>query len=1002
MTGPGHDPARWRRIQEIFHQALATPGGRRDRALAVACAGDEALLEEVLGLLAAHEGGGLLGDLPEEGSESRLPDDIGGYRVLRLLGEGGMGAVYLAEREGADFTQRVALKLLRAGFVDPLMEQRLASERRILAQLEHPGIARLIDGGTTEAGQPYVAMEYVEGRTLLEHCDALRLSVRERVALFIAICDPVHYAHQQLVVHRDLKPSNILVTPDGRPKLLDFGIATLSKATTGLGDRPTTAPWLTPAYASPEQVAGATVGTASDVYALGVILYELVTGRRPYDVDSCSPAEAERAIRHVMPERPSEAIRTTGDPSVTTARRSTVARLRREVAGDLDTIVLKALAKEPVRRYASVEQLAEDVRRYLEGRPVRARPDSLRYRTGKFLGRHRTAAGLTLLILVSLAAGIIATGWQARRAARAAVIASVQRDLAAGEAAKAAQVMALMVDLFRLSDPTRALGDTVTARDVLDRGTERVEREFQGQPDLQAAVFVEVASIYANLGLLGRADTLLRRALEQQAGIEGPSSPTVSTTLIRLGETQAARGDGEGAIESLRRAIVIRDAMGIDDTLLARAQAALGWELRAAGHHDEAARLFETALASQRRLLGDGHPTVARTLLGLAAALHDQGSFIQAESLFQNALARYDAGTGRPDPVAATALVNLGMIRRLREEYAAAEPLLRSAVAMRRQLFEPDHPDVLEATTEWGADLYALGRLGLAEQLFRDALAQSRAHLGQRHPLTETLHGYLAMTYTVTGAYADAIREFEIEIAAKRARLGGDHPQLVYGLIRSAEPLIALSRWDEAEATLRQATEMNERLSGSRSVARVLWLDHMAQVAISRAEYDAAETQLREAASLAEDLLRPNHRYVLGLRRTQARLLLFQGRADQAADLIKTTLEPLGRIYPEPHITMGGALIILGRAQLTLGQPALAEATLRRALTNLVALPEGHWEVGAATSLLGEAVALQGRDAEARSLLTGGYAVIRDHLGPDAGETRAAEARLRRGGLGGE
>jgi serine/threonine-protein kinase len=821
------------------------------------------------------------------------------------------------------------------------------------------------------------------------------------VALFIAICDPVHYAHQQLVVHRDLKPSNILVTREGRPKLLDFGIATLSTTSTGLETQPTTAPWLTPAYASPEQVTGGTVGTASDVYALGIILYELITGRRPYDVDSCSPAEAERTIRHVMPPRPSEAIRTSGDAEVTTARRSTAARLRREVAGDLDTIVLKALAKEPARRYASVEQLAEDARRYLEGRPVRARPDSFGYRAGKFLRRHRTAAAAIVLVLASLAAGIVATGWQARRAARAATAAAVQRDRAAGEAAKASQVMALMVDLFKLSDPTRMLGDTVTARDVLDRGTSRVEHEFEDQPDLQAAVFVEVASIYANLGLLPRADTLLRRAVDLQTGIEGPSSPTVATTLIRLGETQAARGDAAGAIESLRRAIAIREAIGIDDTLLARAQAALGWELRAAGDHEEAAQLFRTALASQRRLVGDGSPSVARTLLGLAATLHDQGSFVQAESLFQSALARYDAGAGRPDPVAATALVNLGMIRRLREEYAAAEPLLRSAVAMRRTLFEPDHPDVLEATTEWGADLYALGRMRQAERLFRDGLARARAHLGERHPLTETLHGYLAMTLNVTGAYQDAIREFDIDIAKKRARLGGDHSQLVYALLRSAEPYIALGRWSEAEARLRQAAAMNERLSGTRSVARVLWLERLARVAIGRNQYPVAETQLAEAKALADDLLRPNHRYILGLRRTDADLLLALGRAPEAAAELKSVLEAQQRLYPEPHIVVGGTLVQLARAQIRLARPALAEATLRRALTNLEELPESHWEVGAATSLLGVAVALQGRDAEAQALLTDGYAIIRGHLGPDAAQTRAAEARLRQGGRGG-
>jgi serine/threonine protein kinase len=373
----------------VFHTALEREGSDRRHYLDQVCAGQPTLRTEVDSLL-AHATEGLLGE-PVEGppAPGAMDAEFGPYRIVRPLGEGGMGRVYLAERAGAGFTQRVALKVLRGDLLggSPDVERRFTRERQILARLEHPGIARLIDGGYGPGGQPYLAMEYVEGETLTEFVGRHSLSIEARLELFIAVCEAVHYAHQRLVIHRDLKPSNIVITSTGDPKLLDFGIATLVEGEDdGLSGEfalARTGNWFTPAYSSPEQVRQERVTTLSDIYSLGVLLYELLAGVRPYEVVDLSPAAVEDVVCRRLPDRPSIRV---GD-----------SRRARRLRGDLDTIVLKALAKEPERRYRSAQGLAEDLRRHMEHEPVSARPDSLGYRVQTFAaaqrGRDRRAVG---------------------------------------------------------------------------------------------------------------------------------------------------------------------------------------------------------------------------------------------------------------------------------------------------------------------------------------------------------------------------------------------------------------------------------------------------------------------------------------------------------------------------------------------------------------------------------------------------------------------------------
>ncbi len=996
MSETSPEARRWARAQELFHAALRTEPGHRSAFLDTACAGDAALRDEVASLLEAHDDDSLL-DEPAVGPAERSPRErIGPWRLVRPLGEGGMGVVYLAEREEGGFHQVVALKLLRAGIVDTRLEHQLQVERGILARLEHPGIARLIDGGYTEEGQPYFAMEFVEGRTLLEYCDDQRLGLENRVRLFIPICEAVNHAHQQLVVHRDLKPGNILVTPEGTPKLLDFGIAKLLDP--AVPDHTRTAPWMTPAYASPEQVSGERVTTLSDVYTLGILLYELLAGRRPYELNLGSPAEIARVVCEQMPGPPSVAVRSSlagpAAEAVAARRGTTVERLARGLEGDLDTIVLKALAKEPGRRYASAAQLAEDLRRHLSARPVLARPDTLRYRMGKFVRRHRTGVIAAALAFVFLVGGVSATIWQARRATRQAAIAEVQRDRAAAEAEKAGLVTRLMVDIFRLSDPTENLGDTLTAREILDRGVARVEREFRQQPDLQAAVFSEVADVYANLGLLSRAEALANRALELRETLYGPASLEVSATLSQVGRARAAQGLRDAAIDDFRRAIAIREQrLREPDSLLAWTQVSLALELRAIGQGEEAGELLNAALATQRRLFGEGSPETARALLGLASTYHDLGRFNEAIGLFEEALARADTA-GRPDPAVATAMLNVGMVRRLREQYGSAEPMLRSAWRMRQTLYGPDHPETLEVQAQLGSTLYMLGRLAASETMLRDGLARSLATLGSKHPQTSTLREALAHVLSLTGGYAEAIRLFDASLSVKHASLPADHPQLMFSTVFAGEPHLERGDGPGARARFNEALAMTRRVEGSNRISAMLARDGLGRAALLTGDTAGARTHLELALAIAREELREGHRYRLSVERHYGALLLELGELARAESTLKAVAATERRRWTPPHPWLGRTLQRLGEVQLAQGRPAVAEATLREALLHYSVLPGTHWRVGTVTSLLGEALRAQGKVDEGQALLARGFAIVRRHLGETALETVRARERL--------
>jgi eukaryotic-like serine/threonine-protein kinase len=707
-------PERWQQVKSILEGALERTPGERTAYLEAECSGDGELRAEVDSLLGSED---VLGDFIEEPLfDLRGPAadawgegaQAGPYRVLREIGHGGMGTVYLAEKADGDYEGQFALKVIRRGMDSEEVLRRFRSERRILTQLDHPQIARVLDGGTTADGRPYFVMEYVEGRPVTEFCDEENLSIPQRLELFLAVCAAVHFAHQNLVVHRDLKPANILVTRAGVPKLLDFGIAKLldpdqtEPALTVLERRP-----MTPLYASPEQLRGKQVTTASDVYALGVLLYLLLTGRSPYGL---TPPEGEELFQAVCEEDPPRPSAVAGLVPAGRGPQGEPRLLRRRLAGDLDTIVLRAMHKDPQRRYASAEQLAADIRNHLEGLPVLARPDTAFYRLGKFTRRHRWGVGFAALALLFVLVFSLTVTQLWRQAVR-------ERD-------RATAISDFLQKVFTVPDPGQSRGEEITAREVLDQGTEKISRDLQDQPELRATLMDTMALVYRNLGLFEQARKLGEKSLAIRRQVLGDDDPLVAESLQTLGVLLREMGDNAAAERLLREALEIHRKRGATDTAdYAKAVNDLAGLLEHKRDLNGAEKLYRESLALKQRLLGREHEDVARGLSNLGHLLHARKDYDGAERFYLEALAMRRRLFGAVHPEVATTLANLGIFYEDRGDLVRAEQTYREVLAMRRKLFGPRHPKLARS-------LYSLASLRQkqldvheAEPLYREAVS---------------------------------------------------------------------------------------------------------------------------------------------------------------------------------------------------------------------------------------------------------------------------------------
>ncbi|MEP0546562.1 MAG: serine/threonine-protein kinase [Rhodothermales bacterium] len=864
------DIDRYRRAQELFLDALDVPPAERAAWLDEACDSDE-LRAEVDSLLAAHTEPGLLdndlhdaGLLPDgERPDPMLGRTVGPWRLEARLGVGGMGAVYRAVRDDGLYERAVAVKLLRPGADAQALGRRLRGERQILARLEHPHIARLYDGGMTDDGLPFLVLELVDGEELTAYVERRQPSVDERIALFLDVCDAVAYAHRNLVVHRDLKPSNILVTADGEVKLLDFGIARLVEADDADERTRTVGAFLTPAYAAPEQVRGEPVTTATDVYALGVVLYELLAGQRPYDLTGRSASEIERAVCLTLPTKPSATIR----DAAYAGRAEPAARLR----GDLDTIVLKALAKEPTVRYPSAEAFADDLQRHLGGLPVRARPATAGYRTRKFIQRHRTGVAAGALAVVALLVGLGMAVWQGR--------------VASTEAAKAETVNAFLLDMLASPDPY-ADGREVRVVDVLDRTRDRVEGQFEGQPAVEAAVRHTLGVTYHELGLYDEAEAHFRRALALRERLHGPRHADVAETQGRLARTLQRRGEHVPADSLFRLALgTDRALFGDEHTRVAGRLSDMGTVLWEQGDYDAAEPYLRDALALEERLRGPAHDEVATNLGNLATLLSDRGDNEEAERLYRRELAILRANHGDDHPGIPQALSHIAIIRDDLEDHAEAEALHTEALALFRRLKGDDHPDVGYAMNNLASVKANLGDLDAAVALQSEAAALYEAALGPDHPNLGIQYNNIASVQRQQGDIAGAEAAYRRAVEIWQAGLSPDHPYLGYGLSNLGAVLLAQDRPREALPLLREAHAIRVALLPPDNPERANTASILGAALSDLGDVAEAESLLVASYEVLHEALGAGHTMTARAAERLADFFRTQGRPGEAARL---------------------------------------------------------------------------------------------------------------------
>lgn len=866
-------PLNWERIQQIFDEASELPPNQRPNFVADACQGDRTLYLQVESLLLAleQEGNFLEDQIASYAANitvANAPEGIGAYRILSEIGRGGMGVVYLAERADGQYQRRVAIKLVQRGLASgPELLRRFSLERRILAGFQHPNIAQLLDAGVTEDGTPYLVMEYVEGTRIDKYCDNRELSLRERIELFRHVCSAVQCAHRNLVVHRDIKPSNILVTAEGVPKLLDFGIAKLLRAgdaSAATPDDPAelltlTAPaerLMTREYASPEQVRGLAITTATDVYALGIILYGLLTGHHPFEAYRADFIALERAICETEARAPSAAVSRLPD-----------LELAPQLRGDLDSIVLKAIRKEPGDRYVSVDQLSEDLNLYLQGFPVLARRGTRRYRAAKFMRRHlwgiSAAAGFVLLLL-AFGAGM---SLLAVRLAR-------ERTRSNEEAVKArqAQEIAEAVNHFLQEDvlaqasashqagtgPNAKADPNLTVRTALDRAATAIAGKFGGQPMVEASIRQTIGQAYANLGLLPECQLQWERSLDLFQRFSGKQNADTLNAMRLLGD------------------LYMRE-----------------------GKYPRAEQLYRETLELDRRALGLQNPVTVGAMYSLGVLYTREGKYSQAESLLAETLAISLRVSGEMDSDSVGLMRDLASAYSDDGKYGQAEPLFQKALEVEHRLFGPDYNDIL-VTKLYLARLYnRQGRYLEAEQLGGDALNSARRILGEAHPTTAFLTSLLANTWLEEGKYTEAQSLFEKALNLDWRLFGDENPNTLTALSDVAKVYQVQGRFAEAERLYTRTLEARRRTSGQEHPGTLNLMGDLAALYDREGRYKEEEALLAATSSAQRRVLGDSNPETLSHLSALGRIQLKLGRYAEAEAVLRATLDAYRKTSPD-------------------------------------------------------------------------------------------------------
>ncbi len=874
---------RWVRVQAAFHTALALPADARAASVAQAASGDEAFEATVLAMLAEDVSGDTLLDrglaraagamLPMEGTDDTgAPSRIGPWRLGRRLGEGGMAVVYLAERE--DLGNRAAVKLLHHGWMSPARRRLFVTEQRTLARLNHPHVAHLHDAGALPDGTPWIAMEYVDGAALTTYVKQHALPLRARLRLFRDVCEAVQHAHGHLVIHRDLKPSNILVSAAGEVKLLDFGIAKQLEADDDAGVQTRTGlRLLTPAYAAPEQLRAEACGLHTDVYALGVILHELLSGALPFALQGVDGTPEARAAGHVTPDRPSAAARGSADAVAATAAEWQ----------DLDVLCAKAMQHDPGRRYRTVDALLRDIDHFLRNEPLEARPDSMRYRLGKFARRHR-AALLGTAVAASLLIGVSALYAMRMRDAR-------QQTLA--EAERAQEIQRFTLSLFEGGESSSEPGDSLRAVSLVERGVVEAAT-LAATPVVQAELFQTLGGIFQKLGKLDRADTLLQRALIQRRAL-ATNHPDVARSLVALGllrVEQARLPEAEQLVrEGLALSRTVRTAGHLD---IAVATTALGRVLEERAAYSDAITVTREALRLHTALAPIS-PSVAAAATQLGNQYFYAGDYAGADSLFRRSRAVASALYGERHPLVADALINIGAVHYQRAEYAQAERYDRKGLAIIRRVYGANDPRTASALTMLGRALVAETRMAEAEPLVQEALAIRERVYGAVSPKVASTVNELGIMALRDKDYAAADAYFARNVNIYRTVYGGPHNLLATALANRGSVFAARGDHVGAERLYREALDVFGRTLPPTHLDIGIARAKLGRVLLRQGRYAAAERESAAGLTILLAQTSPATSWVRNARSDLAQMYQALGDAGRADAMRRAMADTVAR-----------------------------------------------------------------------------------------------------------
>ncbi len=993
---------RWQKIGIIFEEALNLKEPERTEFLVDMCGDDSELLEEICSLIEADTNvpsvlKGQASDAiyiqPKKNYNGTV---IGNYKIINQIAEGGMGSVFLAERADGQFEQKVALKIIKPGMNSNEIIKRFQFERQILARLQHPNIARLLDGGLTDENLPYFTMEYVEGDPIDQYCDKNNLSINERLKLFSEVCNAIQYAHQNLVIHRDLKPNNIIIKKDGTVKLLDFGIAKVFTEDDSFAQSELTRTGLyvmTPEYASPEQIKGEAITTSTDIYSLGLILYQLITGEKAYKIKTQSPLELEKIICYTEPVKPSSIIKLLQTKNeikaekISRAHKTNLDKLIKTLSGDLDNICLMALRKEPERRYSSAEQFQQDIENYLEGRPVSARQNTIYYRTNKFIIRHKIAVISAFAIFLIAASLTTFYFIQLKK----------ERDKAQLEAQKAEEVSNFLKNIFKLSDPYEARGKTITARELLDKGAQKINQELSDQPDVKASMLSLIGSVYQNLGLFDKSDTLLKEALAIRMKLN-KNGMKEAKSLRDLGELYTYKGEYSKADSLLTNALNIYNINSEkEDNSYAWILGDLAWVYKSKGNYNKSELYYKKAIKLLNRNKNNNNEDLLIMMNNFALELHEEGKYDEAEKMFKETLGLQKEIYGdKPHPEISTTTYNLAELLRDRGKYAEAEKMFKTSLAMDTKLSGPENPDVAYSLQGLASVYKIKGNFDEAQKLFLQVLNMRKKFLGDNHPDVAYAISNLGLLFYSEQKYDSSKKYYEKALILHKKLNGPNHPSVAICLNKLGFINYKKGNCKKAENQIRQSMQIQEKSIGKKNLTYASDLLILSFIKSNYKDYDSVNVLNKEVLKTAAETMGTDKSpFMAGCYSGIAELALKENNYKKADSLYNLSVNMYKEIIGENNLSTINTYFDYCKLLIKIDSLNKASGIVHKNLEILRSnFSEDTWGIAEGKSLLGEIYMKRKEFLPAENLLLESYSYFKKEFGEKDFHTKDIAQKL--------